>query len=52
MRALNTQVEMVPSSLVASLWHVTQAGYFLADESEVRAAPLAAASGPGWVARP
>ena len=51
-RALNTRVEMFPSSVVASLWHVTQAGYFLADEAQVRAAPLVPASGPGPVARP
>ena len=46
-RALNTRVEMFPSSVVASLWHVTPAGYFLADEAQVRAAPLVPASGPG-----
>ena len=51
-RALNTRVEMFPSSVVASLWHVTQGGYFLADEAQVRAAPLVPASGPGPVARP
>jgi len=39
-RALNTRVEMFPSSIVASLWRFEQAGYFLADESQVRAAPV------------
>ena len=38
-RALNTRVEMFPSSLVASAWHVAAAEYFLADEAELRAAP-------------
>jgi LemA protein len=39
-RALNTRVEMFPSSLVASAFHVGTAEYFLADEAQVRAAPV------------
>lgn len=38
-RALNTRVEMLPSSLVASAWRFAPAEYFLADEAQVRAAP-------------
>jgi LemA protein len=38
-RALNTRVEMFPSSLVASAWKFAPAEYFLTDEAAVRAAP-------------
>ena len=38
-RALNTRVEMFPASIVASLFRVVPAEYFLVDEVQVRAAP-------------
>ena len=38
-RALNTRVEMFPSSVVASLFRFGPAEYFLVDEVQVRAAP-------------
>jgi LemA protein len=38
-RALNTRVESIPSSLVAALVGIRRADYFLADEADVRTVP-------------
>ena len=38
-RALNTRVESFPSSVIASMFHITKAEYFEAEDPAVRAAP-------------
>jgi hypothetical protein len=38
-RALNTRIETVPPTLVASAWGVVPAEYFLTDGAQVRAVP-------------
>jgi LemA protein len=41
-RALNTRIESFPTLLVASLFGFAKAEYFLTDEAQVRAVPVAA----------
>ncbi len=41
-RALNTRIESFPTLIVASMFGFAKAEYFLTDEAQVRAAPVAA----------
>ena len=58
-RALNTRVQSFPSSIIAGLFHFTEAEYFEANDPEVRAVPqvsfgtdAAAPAAPGAPAAP